>query len=152
MRSDARLSVALHLLLHISEAPRAITSEALGQIMQQNPAALRRTMAGLREAGIVRAEKGHSGGWSLARPLDEISLSDVYRALGMATAFRIGHQRDAPTCVLERAVNRAVDAALDDAEALFIDRLQRISLAETMADARRGYAARRSRAAASAAT
>jgi DNA-binding IscR family transcriptional regulator len=32
-----------------------------------NPVVIRRTFAGLREAGIVAATKGHGGGWRLAR-------------------------------------------------------------------------------------
>ena len=38
----------------MSEIQRSVTSESLGPLMKQNPAALRRTMGGLRQAGIVR--------------------------------------------------------------------------------------------------
>jgi DNA-binding IscR family transcriptional regulator len=121
----------------MSEADHPVTSEMLGPLIQQNPAALRRTMAGLREAGIVRADKGHGGGWSLARPLDAITLADVYGALGMSAPFRLGHADPSPKCRLERAVNRAVSSALDEAEALLVERLGTITLAETLADASR---------------
>jgi DNA-binding IscR family transcriptional regulator len=42
-----------------------------------NPVVFRRTLAGLREAGFVRSEKGHGGGWMLAKPLAKVSLLDV---------------------------------------------------------------------------
>ncbi len=67
MRRDSRLSVALHALLHLGEQGEVITSEALAAMLAANPVVLRRTLTKLREAGIVRAEKGHGGGWSLAR-------------------------------------------------------------------------------------
>ena len=128
----------------MSETDQAVTSEALGPIMDTNPVVLRRTMAGLREAGIVRSEKGHGGGWSLARALDSVTLGDVYDALGMTTLFSIGHRDPNPACLLERAVNRALGGALAEAEALLVTRLRSITVAETMADARRD-ASRRSR-------
>src|SRR5205814_1614586 len=59
MIRDGRLSFTLHVLLHMYRAEGALTSEALGPMMKTNPVVIRRTMAGLRRAGIVRSEKGH---------------------------------------------------------------------------------------------
>lgn len=136
MRQDSRLSVALHVLLHMSEMGKVVTSEALATMMSANPVVFRRTMAGLRDAGIVRSEKGHGGGWSLARALEAVTLADVYAALGMATPFRIGPREATPKCLLERAVNRAVGSALDDAEALLVERLRSTTVADVLADSR----------------
>jgi DNA-binding IscR family transcriptional regulator len=143
MRRDSRLSVALHVLLHMSETDGSMTSEELGPLLKQNPVVLRRTMAGLRDAGIVRSEKGHGGGWSLARRLDSLTLGDVYDALGMGTPFRIGPRDPSPKCLLEQAVNRAVGGALAEAEALLVERLRTITIEETLQDARRKPACKR---------
>jgi Rrf2 family protein len=135
MRRDSRLSVALHVLLHMSETGGVVTSGALGPMMKTNPVVLRRTMAGLRDAGIVQSEKGHGGGWSLARQLDAVTLADVYDALGMSAPFNIDNREQRPTCLLEQAVNRALDAALAEVEARLRQRLRRITVADVMADA-----------------
>jgi DNA-binding IscR family transcriptional regulator len=137
MRRDGRLSVALHVLLHMSETDRALTSQTLGPMMKANPVALRRTLAGLRDGGILRSEKGHGGGWSLARKLDSVTLADVYDALGLSAPFSIGHRDRSPRCLLERAVNRALHGALSEAETLLVARLGRATVADVMADARR---------------
>jgi len=55
MRRDSRLSGILDVLLHMAEVPGPLTSEALASAMQTDPAAVRRTMAGLHEAGFVRS-------------------------------------------------------------------------------------------------
>jgi Rrf2 family protein len=136
MRRDSRLCVALHVLLHMSETGGAVTSETLGPMTKTNPVVLRRTMAGLRDAGIVRSEKGHGGGWSLARPLDAVTLGDVYDALGMSAPFSIGLREQSPKCFLERAANRALRAALAEAEALLVDRFRNVTVADVLADAR----------------
>jgi Rrf2 family protein len=128
--------MALHVLLHMSERREATTSESLAPMMKTNPVVLRRTLAGLRDAGMVRSEKGHGGGWSLSRKLEEMTLADVYHALGKTTLFGIGHREPKPRCLLEQAVNRAVSATLAEAEALVLARFQSISVADVLADAR----------------
>lgn len=129
MRQDSRLSVALHVLLHMGELARPVTSEELGPLLKTNPVVLRRTLSGLREAGIVRSEKGHGGGWSLGRELSSVTLQDVYDALGTVTPFGIGHRQARPRCPLEQAVNHVVTGALDEAEAVLMKRLRSVSVA-----------------------
>lgn len=107
-----------------------MTSDAIGTMLGINPAVVRRTMAGLRNAGYVRSEKGHGGGWVSVCDLERVSLLDVHRAVGGPRVFAIGNEHSNPNCAVERVVNEAVDDALRQAEALLIDRLGAISLAE----------------------
>jgi len=134
MRRDSRLSVVLHLLLHMTELEGPVTSETLGPLMNMNPVLVRRMLGGLRDAGIVSAEKGHGGGWALARPLDRVTLAEVYRALGSPTLFGIGPQRENPRCLVEQAVNRSLGKALHDAEALLLAELERTTVAAIARD------------------
>ncbi len=136
VRRDSRLSVALHLLIHMGEMGGTVTSETLGPMSQMNPVVIRRTMAGLREAGIVRSVKGHGGGWTLAKELSAVTLADVYDALDTTALFSIGHRDESPGCLVERSVNRALGKALDDAEALLLARLRSVTLADVAEDVR----------------
>ncbi len=63
--------------------------------MGTNPAVVRRIMAGLRDEGYVRSEKGYGGGRALARDLAGITLRDVYEALGRPALFAMGHRTGA---------------------------------------------------------
>lgn len=90
MQLDARLSRMLHILIHMDRLDGPMTSELAAQMLRTNPVVVRRTMAGLRDAGYVRSEKGHGGGWTLARPLDAIRILDIYRAVGEPRIFSIG--------------------------------------------------------------
>jgi Rrf2 family protein len=137
MKRDSRLSVALHVLLHMSESSGPVSSETLGFMMRMNPVVLRRTMAGLRDAGIVHSEKGHGGGWELAHALDAVTLGDVYSALGQSAPFNLGYRVQSPQCELERSVNRAVGGALAEAEALLVERFRSITVASVLDGARR---------------
>ena len=119
----------LHVLLHMARHEGPATSETIAKMLGTNPVVVRRTMAGLRDAGYVRSEKGHGGGWSIACDLATVSLLDVHRAVGGPTLFAIGNESDNPDCMVERVVNDAIDDALREAEALLIARLGAVSLA-----------------------
>jgi Rrf2 family protein len=136
MKLDTRLSAMLHLLLHMADRQDPVTSEELARYMQGNPAAVRRTMAGLRAAGIVRSGKGHGGGWTLGRPLVEITLADIHEALGAPGLFAIGSRNPDPSCLVEQAVNASLQETLSEAERLVQERLRSITLASIDADFR----------------
>lgn len=111
-----------------------MTSEALAVCMHTNSAVVRRTMAGLREMGLVRSEKGHGGGWRLNRHLNAVTLRDIYDALGAPHVFAIGHKSEKPVCLVEQAVNHALSDAMQEAEALLVRRLGDVTLAALSAD------------------
>ncbi|MBL8595421.1 MAG: Rrf2 family transcriptional regulator [Devosia sp.] len=132
MNKDTRLSGVLHVLLHLGQVSVPLTSEVLARTMGTNPAIVRRTMAGLRQAGHVHSGRGHGGGWMLARPLHQITLLDVYQALGRPTLFAFGNRSDNPECKVEHAVNAALGDTMAEAEALFIERFGAITLDQLM--------------------
>lgn len=128
MNRDTRLSDVLHVLLHMDQSPELLTSEVLARSMGTNPAVFRRTMAGLRKAGLVRSEKGHGGGWQLARPLPEITLLDVYEALGRPNLFAIGNRSEQVECLVEKNVNAVMMDTMAEAATLFATRFGKITL------------------------
>nr|WP_319391189.1 Rrf2 family transcriptional regulator [uncultured Cohaesibacter sp.] len=130
MPTDSRLPRVLHVLLHLDEAEDPVTSDKIGQMLNTNPSLVRRMMAGLRKSGFVASTKGHHGGWYLTRKLDEISLADVYTALGHPNLFSIGPSEDAPTCLLEKSANAATAKALDMARQEFLRELQNVTVAD----------------------
>jgi Rrf2 family transcriptional repressor of oqxAB len=75
-------AAALQVLIFLND-PAAIpcSSAALADQVRAHAVSLRRIMAPLVRAGIVEAREGRDGGYRLVRPLDAISLGDVYRAL-----------------------------------------------------------------------
>jgi DNA-binding IscR family transcriptional regulator len=134
MRRDSRLSGVLHVLLHMAELDGPATSVTLAKAMQTNPVVIRRIMAGLRERGYVRAEKGHGGGWSLACDLSGVTLRDVYEALGEPSLLAIGNRTESPGCLVEQAVNAALGRAFDEAEAVLLSGFGAVTLAQLSAD------------------
>lgn len=130
MRTDSRLSRMLHVLLHMEGREAPMTSEQIAAMLGAQAAVVRRTMAGLREAGYVRSEKGHGGGWRLACDLKQVTLLDILRAVGSERLFAIGFDNETPDCLVERVVNASVSGVMDRAEALLIEGLKGVTLAD----------------------
>ncbi|KAB7772859.1 transcriptional regulator [Xanthomonas sp. LMG 12462] len=146
MKRDSRLSSVLHALLHMAEHEGPMTSDALAQCLGTNPVVVRRTMGYLREAGIVTSDRGHAGGWRIHADLATVTLRQLHEALGEPALFAIGNRHESPECLVEQAVNAALEGTFAEAEALLLKRLSDITLADLAADfARRHAAARRTR-------
>ncbi|UCJ15016.1 Rrf2 family transcriptional regulator [Pseudomonas sp. MM211] len=134
MRNDTRLSRMLHVLIHMDRHEQRTTSETIARMLETNPVVVRRTMGLLRDKGYVTSDKGHNGGWALARPLEQITLLDIHQALGTQSIFSIGLATDHPQCLVEQAVNSALTQAFDEAQTLLLQRLSAISVATLAAD------------------
>ena len=134
MSFDSRLSGVLHLLLHLMETKDSIPSERLATALNSNPVVVRRTMAGLRDAGLVSSEKGHGGGWKIACDPNQTTLLEVYRALGSPTLFAMGNRSENPSCLIEQAVNVALNGAFEEAESLITTRLATLTLSALATD------------------
>ncbi len=134
MRTDSRLSRMLHVLLHMARHDEPFTSDQIAKMLTTNAVFVRRTMAGLREAGFVRSSKGRGGGWTLICDLKTTTLLDVYRAVGEPRLLAIGFGQDTPDCAVEKVVGHALSDTFQQAENLITDRLARVALADLLDD------------------
>lgn len=140
MPRDLRMSRMLHVLIHMDRHLDRVTSEQIAKLISTNPVVVRRMMAGLRESGIVVSEKGHGGGWQLVRPLSDITLRDVYEAVGNPPLFNIGPEAGAVQCLVEKAVDARLQATLREAEMRLLDQFAKIPVEDLAQDFERRFA------------
>ena len=130
VKRNSRLSLALHTLSHMAGEPtRVRTSSDIAEHAGTNPVVVRRVLGRLRDAGLLNSEKGHAGGWRLARPPQDITLADVYLALE-ESLVSAPETSDAPECSVEHALHQRVADVLDDVEKTLIRRLSETSILE----------------------
>lgn len=134
MKRGDKLSDVLHVLLHMAEMKEPATSEVLARAMGSHPVVVRRLMAGLRRAGFVASAKGHGGGWVLGCPLSAMTLGDVHAALGAPPFLAVGPRGTPSGCLVEQAVDTALGAAYQEAEALLAARLHGVKLSDLAHD------------------
>ena len=127
MTTNSQLTVALHALGHLAASDeRAMSSAELAECAGTNPVVIRRTLGILREAGLVEAERGRSGGWSLGREASAITLADIHAALSAPAPRRVA----TPECRIAGTMRARLDAALTRADASMRRELDRTTLAD----------------------
>ncbi len=130
MKRNSRLSLALHTLSHMAGDPdRVRTSSDIASHAGTNSVVVRRVLGRLREAGLLTSEKGHSGGWRLARSPEEITLADVYLALDENLVFDGDEQQILP-CSVEQALHSRVRGIMKDIERSLVERLHETTIME----------------------
>jgi Rrf2 family protein len=107
---------------------------ALAEFHGVPPAYMAKQMQALSKAGIVRASRGKTGGYALARPASEISLWHIARAIeGPEPAFRCSEIRQRGPCALRKADCRApcqIAAAFAAAEHAWRAALEGVTIAD----------------------
>ena len=111
-----------------SEPDEARTSDDLARCADTNPVVIRRTLAGLRDAGFVRSVAGPGGGWTLARAADAISLGEVCTALGERLLYSVDLAPRAG-CRVQAAATDVLGGFMDEAESLLLEQLNGVSIA-----------------------
>lgn len=130
MKRNSRLSLALHTLGHMAGDPNRIqTSADIAAHAGTNPVVVRRVLGKLRDAGLLAAEKGHAGGWRLARQPDQITLADVYLALD-ESLVAASRKEESPSCSVEHILQEKVASVLEEVERSLVERLSETSLSD----------------------
>lgn len=109
---------AFRVLMYLAITPdRRCTIREISEAYGISRAHLMKVVNLLTREGLVTAQRGPSGGLTLARPANEIRLGDVIRKteddLGLVECFRPENTcRLTPSCVLAPALSRALQAFL----------------------------------------
>ena len=144
MKSADPLSDALHVMAHLVGQQAPQTSEQLARCLPTHPVVIRRLLAQMHKAGLVRSRRGHGGGSQLARDPAAISLHDVYRAVGAPALVQIGMRDSGGGCPIQQLVNSALLDGAREAQRLLEQRLQATTLDQLGADFARHLAHHRS--------
>jgi Rrf2 family protein len=82
MRVSAKADYAIRAAVELAAAGEGpVKGDRIAKAQGIPPNFLENILADLRNAGIVGSRRGAEGGYWLARPADEVSLADVFRAV-----------------------------------------------------------------------
>ncbi len=82
MRVSAKADYAARAAAELAAAPDApVTADRIAEAQDIPVKFLETILLELKHAGIVRSQRGPDGGYTLARPAEDISLADVIRAV-----------------------------------------------------------------------
>lgn len=121
MQISSRLTIAVQIFACIStfEKQYKITSDFLASSINVNPVVIRRILQQLKSAGLIEVARG-SGGASIARPADKITLLDIYKAVECVDGgelFRF-HENPNIKCPVGRNIHNVLDERLEKIQAV----------------------------------
>ena len=137
MQISSRFTIAVHIITAIDyfKDDVKVTSSFLAGSVGANPVIVRTVMGSLKEAGIISISQGKSG-IVLSRPLEKITFYDVYKAVDPIDEEGLFHFHENPNaaCPVGRNIHKAMDKRLANVQRSMEDEMQKISLAEVVAD------------------
>lgn len=105
MAENLRFSTGIEALVLLATEPEKFhTSQALAKALATNAVVVRRLLSALSRADLVSSEKGPSGGSRLARSPKQITLRDIYRALGTGDLLHRSQHETAETKELKKTI------------------------------------------------
>ena len=140
MQISSRFTIAVHILICIDlyGEKEPATSESLARSIGAHPVVIRRILGQLRRAGLITVARGREGGAHIARPLADITLADVFRAVESIaddTLFSF-HENPNPACPVGRSIHTILDGHLAAIQRAMEREMQQTTLADVMQEAR----------------
>src|SRR5437016_632636 len=90
MAVNTQFSIAVHIMAGLAcRCEQETTSSELAQSVNTSPSFVRRVLAKLSKAGLVETATGKTGSCWLSKKPEQVSLLEVYRAVGAPKAFAI---------------------------------------------------------------
>jgi Rrf2 family protein len=133
--TNTQFSIAVHMMAGLGYLPeRHLTSSMLAASVNTSPSFVRRVMAKLSKAGLVRTSTGKSGACWIAKKPEKISLLDIYRAVDAPKAFSIHNYDVMRECAVSCKIKQALEKTLKKTQNAMETSLRQISLRQVIRD------------------
>jgi len=139
MANNTQFSIAVHLLAGIACGchEKGVTSGHLADSVNTSASFVRRTMAKLSKAGLVKTSTGKTGACRLAKDAENISLLDIYRAVDAPKVFAIHNYSEQKVCYVSCHIKTALEKVLNQTQKAMETNLAGISLADIVTEVKK---------------
>ena len=134
---DTKFSVAVHVLILVSESPALINSDQMAMSVGTNASYVRKILALLKKAGIVDGHRG-IGGCTMLIPSEQLTLLQIYQAVMEQPKSHLLdiHQNPNDRCVVGRHIRSVLTDMFGEVEYAFAHSLAEKTLADCIAEIR----------------
>ena len=128
---DTKFSVAVHILILISEAPNPLNSDQIAGSVGTNASYIRKILSLLKKSGMIDSHRGVSGYVLTATP-DRITLLGIYQAVMDESKIHLLdiHQNPNDQCVVGHHIRPMLTGMFEGIEEAFARELSRKTLAD----------------------
>lgn len=134
---NTQFSVAVHLMAGLGVRARrgeCAPSRTLAGSVNTSPSFVRRILAKLSKAGLVRGTTGKNGSCAVARDPKDITLLDIYRAVDAPKAFAIHEHPVQRSCAVSCGIKESLEKVLGRTQASLESDLEKTTLAAFIAE------------------
>jgi Rrf2 family protein len=129
--NNTRFATAIHIMTLLAKSPQEwLTSEWIAGSISVNPVIVRKEISVLREAGLIASRQGKEGGSQLARNAEQISISEIYKAVKNTEVLGKKNQNPNPACSVGKEINIHLDHLFEETSQLVVNFLGDKSLKE----------------------
>lgn len=133
--TNTQFAIATHIMAALGHAAgKEVNSAEIAGSVNTSSSFVRRILAKLSKAGLVKTATGKGGSCWLARPARRISLLDIYRAVEAPKAFAIHQYPAEKRCPVSCGIKPALSRILAETQQAIEESLSRTSLAEVISD------------------
>jgi DNA-binding IscR family transcriptional regulator len=140
MQISSRLTMATHMLTCIDtfKDEHKMTSDFLASSINVNPVIIRKLLQQLKAAGIIEVARG-TGGVKIIKPLEDITLYDLYVAVECVENGELFHFHENPNkeCPVGRNIHNVLDMRLYKAQKAMEDELKKDNLADIVSETKK---------------
>jgi Rrf2 family protein len=138
MANNVQFSIAVHIMAGLAcGCDKDLKSGDLAMSVNTSPSFVRRTLAKLSRAGLVKTATGKAGACWLAKDAKDISLLDIYEAVDAPRAFSIHGYAEQKACKVSCHIKATLEKALAKTQKAMEASLSEISLAQIASDVKR---------------
>lgn len=144
MQISSRFTMAVQVLtcIEVLKDDMPMNSETIADSVGVNPVIIRNIFRQLKAAGLINVQRGGNGGVSLARPVDQITLYDVYEAVDSVEEGELFHFHENPnaSCPVGRNIHKVMDKRLDHIQEAMEKDMKSMTLKDVIKDTRKQIA------------
>ena len=137
MQITSKFTIGVHIIaaLEYFKNDYSMTSSFLAGSVGVNPVLIRTIMTELKDAGLIKISQGKTG-IALAKPVDEITFYDIYKAVDCIEEKGLFHFHENPNanCTVGRNIHKAMDKRLLNIQASMENEMKNITVGDVYSD------------------
>ncbi|MGU3373432.1 Rrf2 family transcriptional regulator [Chryseobacterium sp. M5A1_1a] len=119
--NNTRFATAVHIMTLLAKSPQEwLTSEWIAGSINVNPVIVRKEISVLKEAGMITSRQGKVGGTQLAKNAEEITISEIYKAVKNTEVLGKKNQNPNPACSVGKEINTHLNTLFEETDQLVV--------------------------------
>lgn len=128
---NGNFAISVHILSILAYEPdNWKCSDYIAESLNINPVLARKEMSNLKRYGLVESKEGKNGGSRLAKPAQDILLSDVFLATKKTHVFSFAKNQPNQDCPIGKSINVWLDDLYVDIDDQIEQKLKETTLNE----------------------